>query len=171
MGKFTLLMTAFSFAAPAAASDALKVGDQAPEFSVKTHAGKSFSLAERKDKGWTILYFYPKASTPGCTKQACSFRDAAKKLRKEDAEIYGISTDTMESLRKFHDKYALRFDLLSDPDAKVTEAYGAKWPLVDIAKRWTFLIDPDLKIRAIDRDVDPLLDAANMAKKLRELKG
>jgi peroxiredoxin Q/BCP len=147
----------------------LKVGDTAPAVNLTTHEGQSFSLESRKGKGWTILYFYPKAGTPGCTKQACAFRDAAENLRKQGAEIYGISTDSVEKLASFHKEHNLKFTLLSDADAKATDAYGVKIPVVKIAKRWTFLIDPDLKVRNIDDKVDPLLDARNVGELLKKL--
>lgn len=155
-------------ATPALAAE-LKVGDSAPQFSLTDHNGQSFSLESRKGKGWTILYFYPKAGTPGCTKQACAFRDAADNLRKLGAEIYGISTDTVDKQASFHKEHNLTFPLLADPDAKVTDAYGLKIPVIKMAKRWTFIVDPDLKIRNIDTKVDPLLDAKNVGETLKKL--
>jgi len=144
------------------------VGDSAPLFQAKTHEGKPFDLAERKGK-WTVLYFYPKADTPGCTKQACSFRDSVGKIRALNAEVFGISADSVESIAKFHEKYHLSFPLLADPDLKATKAYGAKMPIMGMSKRWTFIIDPALKIRAIDQNVDPVKDAENVSKKIKEL--
>jgi thioredoxin-dependent peroxiredoxin len=144
------------------------VGGDAPDFSAKTHAGKDFKLADRKGK-WTVLYFYPKAETPGCTKQACAFRDSIKVLTALNANVYGISGDSVKDLAAFHKNHSLTFDLLADPDAKVIEQYGAKVPIIKMAKRWTFIIGPDLKIRHIDEGVDPVKDAANVAKKLKEL--
>jgi peroxiredoxin Q/BCP len=147
----------------------LKVGDTAPSFSLTMHDGQNFSLESRKGKGWTILFFYPKAGTPGCTKQACAFRDAADKLRKQGAEIYGISTDTVDKQAAFHKEQKLSFPLLADPTAKVTESFGLKIPAIKMAKRWTFILDPELKIRNIDTKVDPLLDAKNVGETLQKL--
>lgn len=152
----------------AGASD-IKLGDAAPLFTVKNQEGKDFSLASRKGN-WTVLYFYPKAETPGCTKQACAFRDNVKKVRDQGADVFGISTDTVEAQKKFHEHHHLVFDLLADPDAKVTEAYGSKMPLLKMSKRWTFIIDPDLKIRSIDQNVDPAMDPEKVVTKLIELK-
>jgi peroxiredoxin Q/BCP len=154
----------------AAASD-LKVGDPAPAVQLKTHEGAAFSLQERKGKGWTILYFYPKAGTPGCTKQACAFRDAADDIKKQNAEVFGVSTDTVEKQAAFHKEHKLTFKLLADADGKVAEAYGIKIPVVKIAKRWTFIIDPELKIRHINDKVDPLLDAKQMIAVLKTMQG
>src|SRR5690349_11693880 len=96
------LLTSLAFASSAFAE--IKVGEKAPEFSLETQDGKTFTLADRKDQGWTVLYFYPKASTPGCTDQACAFRDSIKVIRKENAEVYGISADNVADQKEFHDK-------------------------------------------------------------------
>jgi len=166
--KLALSLSWLPFVASAQA-ETLQVGQAAPTFQLQTQDGKQVSLAERKAKGWTVLYFYPKAATPGCTKQACAFRDAIKTIRDQNAEVYGVSTDDVNSLRSFHEKHKLNFELLADPDASVTKAYGVKMPLVSIAKRWTFIIDPELIIRQIDDDVDPALDAKKVADSLKKL--
>ena len=164
-----IAMASTSFTTGAVASTALKVGDAAPEVELKTHEGENFSLQSRKGKGWTILYFYPKAGTPGCTKQACAFRDAADQIKKQNAEVFGVSTDTVEKLAAFQKEHKLTFTLLADPDAKVTQAYGVKLPVVKLAKRWTFVIDPELKVRHINDKVDPLLDAKQVIATLQSL--
>jgi peroxiredoxin Q/BCP len=147
----------------------LKENSRAPHFTAPNQDGKEFDLASREGKGWTVLYFYPKAGTPGCTKQACAFRDAIQTIRNLGAEVYGISADTVADQKAFHEKHGLKFDLLADPEAKIIELYGAKMPLVKISKRWTFLIDPKLNIRWIEHDVDPMLDAQKVADKIKEL--
>lgn len=148
----------------------LKSGDAAPLFKAKTHSGADFSLEERKGKGWTVLFFYPKAGTPGCTKQACAFRDSIQALRKLGTEVYGISGDSQEAQASFHKEHNLSFDLIADPDAKIIRQYDVKLPMLDMAKRWTFIIDDALKIRAIREGVDPVMDAAQVAKIIVELK-
>ena len=168
--KLTLFFSWLPFVASVQA-DSLKVGQPAPQFQLKAQDGSEVSLASRQGKGWTVLYFYPKAGTPGCTKQACAFRDAIAAIRKENTEVYGVSTDEVADLLAFHEKHKLGFTLLADPDAKVTEAYGVKMPVLKIAKRWTFIIDPNLLIRQIDDDVDPALDAQRVAESLRKLQG
>jgi peroxiredoxin Q/BCP len=147
----------------------LKVGANAPLFKVETHEAKSFDLSNRKGQ-WTVLYFYPKADTPGCTKQACAFRDNINKIRAEGAEVYGVSADTVKSQAAFHSKYKLNFTLLADADGSIVKLYGAKMPLVNISKRWTFIIDPELKIRSIDKDVDPAFDSQKVADLIVKLK-
>ncbi len=150
-------------------AEKVSVGQQAPLFTLHAQDGSTIDLASRQGKGWTVLYFYPKAGTPGCTTQACAFRDAIKVIRSENADVFGISTDDVENLQKFHKEHQLTFTLLSDPDAKVTEAYGVKMPIVTVAKRWTFILDPSLVIRQIDDDVDPAMDAMRVAKELQKL--
>lgn len=146
----------------------LKIGETAPAFSLKKHDGQDFKMEDRK-KSWTVLYFYPKSETPGCTKQACAFRDNIDKIRNLQAEVFGISINSVEDQKNFKSNHQLNFDLLADTDGKITELYGAKMPLLKMAKRWTFIVDPDLKIRAINKDVDPVKDAEQVATKLKEL--
>ncbi|AZZ36304.1 peroxiredoxin [Bdellovibrio sp. qaytius] len=146
----------------------VKLNDPAPLFTVKTQTGADFDLKSRKGK-WTVLYFYPKAGTPGCTKQACAFRDSIQKIRDLGAEVYGISTDTVEDQAKFHKEHHLNFDLLADADAKVTNLYGSKMPVVKISKRWTFIIDPELKIKNVLKDVDPAMDSERVATEIAKL--
>lgn len=150
-------------------ADTLQVGQDAPLFQLMAYDGGEMRLIDRQNKGWTVLYFYPKAGTPGCTTQACAFRDAINAIRSQNAEVFGISTDDLVDLKAFHEKHKLSFSLLSDPDAKVTELYGVKIPVLNMAKRWTFIIDPALVIRQIDDDVDPALDAGRVAKSLKRL--
>ena len=151
-------------------AEALKVGSPAPLFTVKTHEGKEFKLSDRKDKGWTVLYFYPKAGTPGCTTQACAFRDSINVIRKEGAEVFGMSSDDVSELGKFHKEHKLSFTLLSDPKAEVISSFGVKMPVLSMAKRWTFIVDPALKVRYVNDNVDPALDAKMVAETLVKLK-
>lgn len=152
-----------------AAQAKLEIGDAAPDFSTVTQEEKKFSLSQQKGR-WTVLYFYPKADTPGCTKQACAFRDSIKFITDLGAEIYGISGDEPQDNAKFHKKHQLNFNLLSDPKGEVMKLYGTKMMGMNISKRWTFIIDPELKIRHINTDVDPVKDALQTAKVIKELK-
>jgi peroxiredoxin Q/BCP len=167
--QLTLLLSCLPFVTSVQA-DSLHIGQPAPQFQLLAQNGNVISLASRQGKGWTVLYFYPKAGTPGCTKQACAFRDSIQAIRHQNAEVYGISTDEVKNLQDFHQKHKLSFTLLSDPDAKVTDAYGVKMPVLKMAKRWTFIIDPTLVIRQIDDDVDPALDAQHVVETLKRLK-
>lgn len=171
--KKNVLKTALTMATlidfnPAFAAEPLKVGDPAPVFAAKTQEGKDFELQSRKGQ-WTVLFFYPKADTPGCTKQACAFRDSVDLIRKQGADIFGVSADSVEDQAAFHKKYKMKFDLIADPDAKIINSYGTKMPLLKISKRWTFIIDPELKIRSIRKDVEPLLDAKKVSEELASL--
>lgn len=167
--KFPFIAAMVLSANVAFAGVELKVKDDAPTFTAKNQDGKAFDLASRKGQ-WTVLYFYPKSGTPGCTKQACAFRDAIKKIHDQGAEVYGISADSVENQAAFHKEHKLTFDILADPDGKVIEQYGSKMFGLSMSKRWTFIIDPNLKIASIDKDVDPLLDAQKVATKIEELK-
>lgn len=163
-----LLLSFSMIAEPTFAKD-VEVNEPAPLFKVKNQMGAEFDLSSRKGK-WTILYFYPKAATPGCTEQACAFRDSLKKIRDLGAEVYGISTDTVADQAQFHKDQKLNFDLLADSDAKVTELYGAKMPVLNFSKRWTFIINPELKIANVMKNVDTAKDAERVVFELAQLK-
>lgn len=147
---------------------ALKVGDTAPSFTLADQAGQKVNSADFKNR-WTVLFFYPKADTPGCTKQACAFRDNTKKFKEMGVNIYGISVNSVEDQKKFAEKYKLSFPLLADEDAKVAKMFEVKRPLIDIAKRWTFVLSPENKIVDIGEDVDPVLDSERVLTKIKEL--
>ncbi|MEJ2516515.1 MAG: thioredoxin-dependent thiol peroxidase [Methyloceanibacter sp.] len=136
----------------------LEVGDKAPNFNLPTDGGGNISLKDHKGET-VILYFYPKDDTPGCTKEACGFRDALPDFSKAKAKVIGVSKDPVKKHDKFKDKYDLTFPLASDEDGAVCEAYGAwveksmygrKYMGID---RSTFLIDGKGVIRGIWRKV------------------
>lgn len=165
----SILLLVFTLISFSAFSAELKTMDQAPIFKTQTHEGKDFDLGSRKGK-WTVLYFYPKAETPGCTKQACAFRDNIDRIREQGADVYGISTDTVEAQKAFHAKHSLNFTLLADPEAKIVNQYGTKMTGFKMSKRWTFIIDPELRVRHIGRDVDPVLDSEKVAAQIMAFK-
>jgi len=170
--KTTLIICAAAFTlffSKVAKASGPSVGEKAPLFKTQKHDGTEFDLSSRKGK-WTVLFFYPKAGTPGCTKQACAFRDNIKKIHDEGAEVFGISSDSVAGQAKFHSEHKLSFDLLADPKGEILGAYGTKIFGLSFSKRWTFIIDPELTIRQIDKDVDPVLDAVKVADKLKELR-
>lgn len=101
----------------------LQVGDAAPEFKVLTDAGEEFDLADHKNEK-IILYFYPRADTPGCTIESCSFRDAVKKFTKKGVTVLGVSPDTTKAQAKFKEKFDLNFTLLADADKDIANKYG-----------------------------------------------
>ena len=149
---------------------ALEVGKPAPLFSLKNQNDKMISLEENKGKTWTVVYFYPKAGTPGCTTQACAFRDSINVILNEGAVVFGISTDSVSAIKGFHEKHHLNFDLLSDVDGKISVAYGTKMPLLTMSKRVTFIVDDKLMIRSIDENVDPAFDAKKVAEKIKQMR-
>ena len=114
-------------------------GRNAPDFTLQDAAGRRVSLADFKGKD-VIVYFYPKDDTPGCTKEACGFRDLWKDLRKAGVVVLGVSADDAESHTKFSDKYRLPFTLLSDPDRKVMTAWGAYGEKILYGKKTTGVI-------------------------------
>ena len=138
----------------------LKEGDQAPAFTAMTNGGGKISLADYKGKN-VILYFYPKDDTPGCTKEACAFRDHWAEFKKKGAVVLGVSTDPVKSHDKFVKKFELPFTLLADEDKKIVEAYGVFGPKVFMGRKYngvhrvTFLIGPDGKIKKIWPKVKP----------------
>lgn len=168
--KNLFLTTAIGFALSGSVNAAeIKEKDAAPLFKLENHAGKSFDLSTRKGQ-WTVLYFYPKSGTPGCTKQACAFRDNIKKIRAEGAEVFGVSTNSVADQGAFHKEQKLNFDLLADVDGKVGEQYGVQMAVTKMSKRWTFIISPELKIAKIQKDVDPVVDSVKIAEEIATLK-
>jgi peroxiredoxin Q/BCP len=132
----------------------LKEGDPAPDISTPTDSGEQFELSSLKGKN-VVLYFYPKADTPGCTKEACEFRDTSNKFSKANTVIVGVSPDQSKAQAKFKDKFDLPFTLLADSDHKAAEAYGV-WKEKSMygkkylgIERTTFVIGADGKIRKI----------------------
>ena len=132
----------------------MKVGQKAPDFSVKDDSGNSLKLSDLKGKK-IVLYFYPKDDTPGCTKEACNFRDGIAAIRRLGAVVLGVSADSVESHQKFKKKFDLNFQLLADTDREIIEAYdvwkeksmyGRKYMGIE---RTTFVIGKDGKITHI----------------------
>jgi peroxiredoxin Q/BCP len=138
----------------------LKAGDKAPDFELTTGDGDNVHLGDLNGKP-VVLYFYPRDDTPGCTVEACSFRDLSPQFDKRGVIVYGVSTDSAKSHTKFTQKYGLNFPLLSDPDHTVTEAYDSWGPKKFMGreylgvKRNTFLIGKDGKIARVWEGVKP----------------
>lgn len=132
-----------------------KVGNVAPQFSLKNQNGKTVSLKQFKGTHTVILYFYPKAMTPGCTVQACGLRDAAPQLKKRDVVALGVSPDPVARLAKFMERDGLNFTLLSDEDHAIADKYGAWGPKKFMGRefdgilRTTFIIGKDGRLKAV----------------------
>ena len=148
------------------------VGEAAPDFNLPDQSGQMHSLQDYAGK-WLVLYFYPKADTPGCTKEACSFRDDLHKLVELDAQVVGISVDDSSSHAAFAKKYNLPFPLLSDKSTEVAERYGVLLNLIfsKVAKRYTFLIDPQGKINKVYDKVDTSRHSTEIIEDLKRVTG
>ena len=140
------LFSAIALCANANAAEKPKVGDKAPLVEGKDQNGNTWKLADEIGKKVVLLYFYPKDDTPGCTKEACGFRDRIEDLKKDKVEVIGVSFDSAESHQKFISKYYLNFPLLVDTDGKIAEAYGTKMADRKMSRRVSFLIGLDGKI-------------------------
>jgi thioredoxin-dependent peroxiredoxin len=152
----------------------------APNFTLPDQDGVEHTLSRYAGKDsagkWVLLYFYPKDSTPGCTKQACVLRDAVPEFGKVDAVVFGISVDSIKSHKKFAEKYGLPFTLLADEDKKVVEAYGV-WGKKKFmgreylgTSRSSFLISPTGTIEKIYEKVRPEAHAEEVLRDLKELR-
>ena len=148
----------------------LDVGSEAPDFELEDQEGQAHRLSGYRGR-WVVLYFYPKDDTPGCTKEACGFRDNADALSGLNAVVLGVSADDRASHARFAEKYSLTFPLLVDPDKKVLEAYDAYGDknlygrIVKGVKRITYLIDPDGKVSR----AWPKVKAAEHAEEVRKV--
>ena len=127
----------------------VKVGDAAPDFRLPSNGGREVSLSEFKNKKNVVLYFYPKDETLGCTKEACAFRDSYEVFKHQGAEVVGVSSDTVDSHKRFAEHYNLSFPLLSDSDGKVRKEYGVPSTLGFLPGRVSYVIDKDGIIRSM----------------------
>jgi peroxiredoxin Q/BCP len=156
--------------APAWGNSDMRVGNEAPAFALPDQHGNTRRLEEFSGK-WLVLYFYPKDDTPGCTKEACHFRDDIFQFRDLGAEVVGVSIDSTESHKEFAEKYSLPFPLLADHQGKVASSYGSLWKLgpIRFAKRHSFIISPDGRIAKIYTSVKPDGHSDDVIRDLREL--
>ncbi len=145
----------------------LQVGDSAPVLDSIDQDGNPVLLGDVYDKGLTLVYFYPKADTPGCTAQACSLRDGFEEISHKGVTVIGVSGDTPEAQRKFKDKYNLPFTLLADTDGSVAKAFGVP-TFFGAPSRQAFLIR-DGKILWLDRKASTKKQAADVLKVLGQL--
>jgi peroxiredoxin Q/BCP len=154
----------------------IEPGKKAPAFTLTADDGSKLKLSDLAGSP-VVLYFYPKDDTPGCTKEACAFRDRQKELGQLGAKVFGVSPDTAESHQKFRDKYKLNFPLLADPDHKVAEKYGA-WREKNMygkksmgIQRSTYLIDADGKVAKVWQRVQVDGHDDQVLAALKELRG
>ena len=166
----TVSVMALLLTASSSSIAALKVGDKAPNFSLQDQNNITHTLSDYEGQ-WVVLYFYPKDDTPGCTTQACDFRDAVKRIIVSKAVVFGLSLDSVASHKLFAEKYNLPFSLLADETGEVSELYDSLRKLLGYAKRNTFIVDPKGNIAKIYLSVDPkthsemvLSDLSNLQK-------
>ena len=152
------------------AAAAVTEGDSAPDFCLQDQGGKTHTLADYRGQ-WLVLYFYPKDDTPGCTTEACEFRDNIFAFRRLNSQIIGISLDDESSHKDFAEKYSLPFPLLADTGKNVATAYGVLGQMAAFkyAKRETFLIDPEGLIVRHYEKVDPKSHSAEVLADLERL--
>jgi peroxiredoxin Q/BCP len=163
-----VLFAALCGASCISAAEELAIGTPAPEFELPDQTGQLHSLEDYRD-GWVVLYFYPKDETPGCTTEACEFRDNIFAYREINAQILGVSFDDVESHKEFAENHSLPFPLLADTDGKAADAYGVRTRMfgMTVAKRETFLIDPAGNVA---KHYDSVTPATHSAEVLADLK-
>ena len=167
---FVALAAIFGITSIGIANDQVTTGDPAPEFELSDQNGQLHSLEDYRDQ-WVVLYFYPKDETPGCTTEACEFRDNIFAYRDLNAQILGVSLDDVESHKAFAENHGLPFPLLADVDGDAATAYGVKTRMVGmtVAKRQTFIIGPDGTIAKHYEKVKPAEHSDQVLAALREL--
>ena len=143
-----LTAAATTLFASSALAEPLAIGAALPAVEQKNQDDQPVKVAEAGAKGYTLVYFYPKADTPGCTKQACSLRDSYAALTDKGVKIFGVSMDKVDAQKAFKDKYKLPFELLADPDAKVVDAFGVP-KTMGFASRQAYLFK-DAKLVWVD---------------------
>ena len=151
-------------------AESLAVGQPAPPFALKDQNGRIHQLSDYAGK-WLVVYFYPKDDTPGCTKEACHFRDDIAQLHALGVQIVGISLDSTANHDQFAKKFSLPFPLLADDGGAIAKRYDAYWSLlfIHVARRHTFIIDPTGRIAKIYRKVDPDTHSAEVIVDIKAL--
>jgi len=161
---------ALALAPNGSATEPLLLGNPAPEFELADQTGQLHSLEDYREQ-WVVLYFYPKDETPGCTTEACEFRDNIFAYRELNAQILGVSLDDVDSHREFAEHHSLPFPLLADVDGSAADAYGVKTRMfgMTVAKRQTFIIDPNGNVVKHYRKVKPAEHSAQVIADLQTL--
>lgn len=147
----------------------LKVGDEAPDFSYPIEGKGLLKLSTLRDKKTVLVAFYPKAFTPGCTKQMCGYRDDFEMLTSKDLMVIAVSTDTQEQSDSFRQHFSLPYPVVGDPEAKIVRAYGVDFIGDQLAKRSVFLLDKKGKVRFVDMDYDLVNDKAALYEQVKAL--
>lgn len=151
----TLSLALFGHGSNLKAGD-LEIGALAPDFELSDQHGRTHRLSDYQGR-WVVLYFYPKNNTPGCTEEACRFRDDIAYFNSIGAQVFGVSVDSVESHAAFAEEHSLPFTLLADVEGKTAKSFGSlrNFGLFKVAQRHSFIIDPDGRIAKIYRSVQP----------------
>ncbi len=165
-----LAAATLAFTSVGVANEQVKSGQPAPDFELADQNGELHSLEDYRGQ-WVVLYFYPKDDTPGCTTQACEFRDNIFAYKNLNAQILGVSLDDVESHEAFAEEYSLPFPLLADTEGTAATAYGVKTRMfgMTVAKRQTFIIGPDGTIAMHYEKVDPTKHSEEVLADLKAL--
>lgn len=165
-----VVIAALLVARVARAGELPQVGKPAPDFNLPDQNGKQHALKDYRGK-WLVLYFYPKDDTPGCTQQACAFRDDLKQISELGAQVVGVSVDDSSSHAEFAKKYNLPFPLLSDKTTETAARYGALRDMIfmKVARRYTFLIDPQGNISKVYLNVETSRHSKEIIEDLQKL--
>lgn len=159
--RYSIILTSFvMFGLFSSDAEPLEVGAEAPAFTVTNSEGGEIELGEVYESGPTLVYFYPKADTPGCTAQACNLRDSFEELTDHGLRVIGVSTDGVQAQAAFKEKYSLPFTLVADSDRKLTEAFGVPVRMMGFASRQSFLV-VDGKIVWRDTKASPRSQSAD----------
>lgn len=164
----TLALTLAACGSAQSAGTLLREGAEAPDFMAMDQSGEMRQLRELGASGPVVLFFYPKDGTPGCTAEACAFRDAWDRIQATGATVVGVSTDDVWSHKHFADEHDLPFPLLADPDERVLNLYGVPTRL-GMAARVTFIIDTEGRIARVFPDVDPAVHVTEVLETLESL--
>ena len=155
--------------APASAAEELKVGDKAPDFTLKATDGKTYSLADFKGKKGVVLAWFPKADTPGCTIECKSINESNAALKEMGVAFFTASVDKPEDNMKFSEKHGFAFPVLSDPTKEAAKAYGVMMAERPMANRWTFYIDKEGTIKEIDKKIKNAQAGTDIGAKIKSL--
>lgn len=166
MNPLRILAAAVAPFGAAHAAEPIEIGAALPDVTAKNQDDQEVKLAEVGKEGWTLVYFYPKADTPGCTKQACSLRDSYETLTDKKVKVFGVSLDNVAAQKAFQEKYSLPFPLIADTEGKVADAFGVPRTM-GFAKRQAFLFkDGKLVWRDLEASTDQ--QAADVLKEIGE---
>jgi peroxiredoxin Q/BCP len=170
--RYLLMLSSLLGIFSKASADPLKVGDSAPAVTATTEAGEKLSFADVYKKGYTLVYFYPKADTSGCTAQGCSLRDGYGELTKHGVTVIGVSHDTVAAQKSFKDKNSFPFSLIADTDESTSKAFGVPdYPATSMASRQAYLIDKNGKVVWCDYKASTKNQAEDVLKALAALGG